>query len=76
MFNEMYQSNSEIRKQYNHINSWLKNMSSQIISQKNEEAEVHVCVLACLRVYVFVCLVHMPLCISVCALGYGDERCI
>ena len=41
MFNEMYQSNSEIRNQYNHINSWLKNMSSQIISQKNEEAETH-----------------------------------
>ena len=41
MFNEMYQSNSEIRNQYNHINSWLANMTANVITKKNEEAETH-----------------------------------
>ena len=37
----MYQSNSEIRNQYNHINSWLANMTANVITKKNEEAETH-----------------------------------
>ena len=41
MFNEMYQSNSEIRNHYNNINSWLEKMTSKVILEKNAEAETH-----------------------------------
>ena len=41
MFNEMYQADSEIRNHYNNINSWLENMSSKVILEKNAEAETH-----------------------------------
>ena len=41
MFNEMYQTDSEIRNHYNNINSWLENMSSKVILEKNAEAETH-----------------------------------
>ena len=41
MFNEMYQADSEIRNHYNNISSWLENMSSKVILEKNAEAETH-----------------------------------
>ena len=41
MFNEMYQPNSEIRNHYNNISSWLENMTSKVILEKNAEAETH-----------------------------------
>ena len=41
MFNEMYQTDSEIRNHYNNISSWLENMSSKVILEKNAEAETH-----------------------------------
>ena len=41
MFNEMYQSNSEIRNHYNNINSWLEKMTTKVILEKNAEAETH-----------------------------------
>ena len=41
MFNEMYQADSEIRNHYNNISSWLENMSSKVIFEKNAEAETH-----------------------------------
>ena len=37
MFNEMYQADSEIRNHYNNISSWLENMSSKVILEKNAE---------------------------------------
>ena len=37
----MYQPNSEIRNHYNNISSWLENMSSKVILEKNAEAETH-----------------------------------
>ena len=37
----MYQADSEIRNHYNNISSWLENMSSKVILEKNAEAETH-----------------------------------
>ncbi len=41
MFDEMYSDDAQIRKHYLQVNSWLRNMSSTVISQKNFEAESH-----------------------------------
>ncbi len=41
MFDEMYSDDAQIRKHYLHVNSWLRTMSSTVISQKNFEAESH-----------------------------------
>ena len=41
MFDEMYSDDAQIRKHYLQVNSWLRTMSSTVISQKNFEAESH-----------------------------------
>ena len=41
MFDEMFSDNERIRDHYVNVNSWLKNMSSKAINQKNIEAESH-----------------------------------
>ena len=41
MFDEMYSDDAQIRKHYLQVNSWLRTMSSKVISQKNFEAESH-----------------------------------
>ena len=35
MFDEMFSDNEKIRDHYVNVNSWLKNMSSKAINQKN-----------------------------------------
>ena len=41
MFDEMYSEDAQIRQHYLQVNSWLRTMSSTVISQKNYEAESH-----------------------------------
>ena len=41
MFDEMYSDDAEIREHYLNVNSWLRTMSSTVISKKNVEAETH-----------------------------------
>ena len=41
MFDEMYSDNAQIREHYLKVNSWLRTMSSTIITKKNIEAESH-----------------------------------
>ena len=41
MYDEMYSDDAQIRKHYLQVNSWLRTMSSTVISQKNFEAESH-----------------------------------